>query len=64
VNWKALLSQVAADPLKSAMLVFLLAADAPDRRSALYALGTQWRLTDVEAETLVSAYLAVKERMR
>jgi hypothetical protein len=61
---KALLSAVAADPLKAQMLVFLLAADAPDRRSALYTLGTQWRLTDAEADLIVTAYLALKERMR
>ena len=63
VSAKALLSQIAADPLKSAMLVTLLAADPPDRRSAAYTLGTQWKLTEAEADLIVSAYLAIRERM-
>ncbi len=63
-DWKALFASIAADPLKAQKLVTLIASTAPDGRSALYTLGTQWKLTDAEADLIVSAYLELKKELR
>lgn len=59
-RFKSRLSAIASNPLLSSALVWLLASNATDRPSAMNVTGRRYKLTEIERDLIVSAFLELR----